>query len=77
MKSIYIFLLLLLSSTLSVYSQTLEEAKDLYLKKEYAKALPIIETEYNAKPEDATLNQWYGVCLVETDRNLNKAEEWL
>lgn len=77
MKSIYIFFLLLLSSTFSVFSQTLDEAKDLYLKKEYTKALPIIEAEYNAKPDDANLNQWYGVCLIETGGDLNKAEECL
>jgi hypothetical protein len=55
----------------------LEEAKDLYLKKEYAKALPVVEAEYNAKPDDATLNQWYGVCLMETGGDLDKAEECL
>ncbi|GAB6009194.1 tetratricopeptide repeat protein [Dysgonomonas reticulitermitis] len=77
MKSIYIYLFLLLSCTLSAYSQTLEEAKDLYLKKEYAKALPVVEAEYKAKPDDATLNQWYGVCLMETGGDLNKAEECL
>lgn len=77
MKSIYIYLFLLLSSTLSAYSQTLEEAKDLYLKKEYAKALPVFEAEYNAKPDDVNLSQWYGACLVETGGDLRKAEECL
>jgi len=77
MKSIYICLLLLLCSIPSVFSQTLDEAKDLYLKKEYAKALPVFEAEYNAKPDDVNLNQWYGVCLLETGGNLSKAEECL
>lgn len=77
MKSICFYLFLLLSCTLSAYSQTLEEAKDLYLKKEYAKALPVFEAEYNAKPDDINLNQWYGACLVETGGDLRKAEECL
>jgi hypothetical protein len=77
MKSIYIYLFLLLSCSVSVYSQTLEEAKEQYLKKEYAKALPVFEAEYKAKPDDVNLNQWYGACLVETGRDLRKAEECL
>lgn len=77
MKSIYIYLLLLIVGVSPTFSQTLDEAKELYLKKEYAKALPVFETEYNAKPDDANLNQWYGVCLLKTGGNLSKAEECL
>lgn len=77
MKSICIYLFLLLSCSVSVYSQTLDEAKELYLKKEYAKALPVFEAEYKAKPDDVNLNQWYGASLVETGGDLRKAEECL
>jgi hypothetical protein len=58
-------------------SQTLAEAKELYLAGEYDKALPVFEKEYNAKPTDASLNQWYGVCLFKTGGDLKKAEECL
>lgn len=77
MKSRLFFIILFLFSTISIYSQTLVEAKELYLAGEYEKALPIFETEYNAKPTDASLNQWYGVCLLETGKDLVKAEECL
>lgn len=77
MKSFVIYILLSLCSLPVLYSQTLAEAKDWYLKGEYAKALPVFETEYNAKPTDANLNQWYGVCLFETGGNIKKAEECL
>ena len=77
MKSRLFFIILFLFGTISIYSQTLAEAKELYLAGEYGKALPTFETEYNAKPTDASLNQWYGVCLLETGKNLVKAEECL
>ncbi len=77
MKSFVIYILLLFCSASVAYSQTLAEAREMYLKGEYAKALPIFETEYNAKPTDANLNQWYGVCLFETAGDMKKAEELL
>lgn len=77
MKHIFISLLFLTCCIQTAFSQTLDEAKELYLKKEFAKALPVFEAEYNNKPEDPNLNQWYGVCLFETDGNLAKAEECL
>lgn len=77
MKNKLFFIILFLFGTISTYSQTLAEARELYLIGEYEKALPAFETEYNAKPTDASLNQWYGVCLFETGKNLAKAEECL
>lgn len=77
MKSIVIYILFSLCCLPVAFSQTLADAKDSYLKGEYAKALPIFEAEYAAKPTDANLNQWYGVCLFETGGDLNKAEECL
>ena len=44
--------------------QTLEEAKKLYLEGRYAEALPIFQTEYLLNPNDASLNQWLGVCFM-------------
>lgn len=77
MKSLIISISILLSSFALVNAQTLAEAKELYLAGEYAKALPIMEAEYNLKPTDASLNQWYGACLYETGGDLKKAEECL
>lgn len=77
MKYIFISLLFLACCTQTAFSQTLNEAKELYLKKEFAKALPVFEAEYNNKPDDPNLNQWYGVCLFETGGDLAKAEECL
>ncbi|NDV77501.1 tetratricopeptide repeat protein [Dysgonomonas sp. 511] len=77
MKLAIVYISFLFCVLSSAYSQTLAEAKQLYLKGEYAKALPVFETEYQAKPADPNLNHWYGVCLFETGGNLAKAEECL
>lgn len=77
MKRLVFCILLSICCLPSLFSQTLAEAKELYLKGEYAQALPVFEAEYTAKPTDANLNQWYGVCLYETGGDLTKAEECL
>lgn len=72
--------MLLFCISLSMNAQTnndLSQAKTDYKNKEYAKALPIFEQEYYSKPADPSTNLWYGVCLVETNTNLKKAEECL
>lgn len=58
-------------------AQELSQAKNDYKNKEYKKALPIFEQAYISKPNDASYNLWYGVCLLETHTDLNKAEECL
>lgn len=80
MKHIKISFILLFCFCLAINAQTgntLAQARTDYKNKEYAKALPVFERELNAKPNDASLNLWYGVCLVETGGNLKKAEESL
>lgn len=74
-KIVALFFLLM---PLTAFSQSsLNEAKELYKIGAYDKALPIFEKEYLAKPTDASLNQWYGVCLYETKKDLKKAEEYI
>lgn len=80
MKHFKISLIFLFCLVFSAYSQSnpdLAQAKIDYKNKEYAKALPVFEQEYYAKPTDPSVNLWYGVCLVETNSNLPKAEECL
>jgi len=61
---------------ISAFSQTLEEAKALYAKGEYAKALPAFETAIKKTPNNVSLNQWYGNSLLETGK-LNESEKYL
>lgn len=77
MKRFAIYILLSVCYIPFIFSQTLAEAKTAYLEGDYIKALPVFEAEYNKKPTDVNLNQWYGACLVETGGDLDKAEECL
>ena len=51
------------------YSQTLEEARVLYAKGEYAKALPAFEKAVKTTPTNPSYNQWYGNSLLETGKH--------
>jgi TolA-binding protein len=60
-------------------AQTLEEARKLYLEGQFQKALPAFEKaiESSAKnAKNASYNQWYGNCLLETGR-LEESEKYL
>lgn len=59
-----------------IVADNLSDAKDLYTKGEYAKALPLFEKELKKKPKDGAINHWYGVCLYETGQ-IDKAEKYL
>lgn len=76
----YLLIVFLSFASMGLFAQTAQElsqAKIDYKNKEYAKALPIFEQAYTSKPNDASYNLWYGVCLLETQNNLPKAEECL
>ena len=60
-KNIIVVILLFVVSP--VVAQTLEEAKKMYLKGEYAKTKEVFRKQLKSRPNDAQLNQWYGVCL--------------
>ena len=67
MKKVLVYILFI-AFICPIYANNLEKAKDLYVKGEYAKALPLFEKEYKKKPKDAVINHWYGVCLFETGK---------
>lgn len=76
MKKIYILFILLFVG-LHAIGQTLDEAKQMYIQGNYKEALPIFEQEYAKNPNNASLNQWLGVCLFQTGRDLDLAEKLL
>lgn len=69
--------LLIFSLSMTAYSQTLEEAKTWYKQKNFSQAKPIFEKELEAKPTDASLNLWYGVCLYETGGDIDSVMTFL
>lgn len=47
---------------------TLEEARELYKAGRYEEAAPAFAKELKRKPNDGSLNHWYGVCLYQAGR---------
>ncbi len=60
----------------STQAQSLEEAKKLYLEKKYEEAMSAFEKAVRSSPKNASYNQWYGTCLLETG-NPEEAEKYL
>lgn len=78
MKYLSLIFIFCLSLTINAQSaKELLQAKQDYKNKEYAKALPIFKKELETKAADPSLNLWYGVCLIETGSDAQKAEECL
>lgn len=50
----------------SSYAQTLEQAKAMFTKGDYAKAKPVFKKYVKSQPSNANYNYWYGVCCVKT-----------
>ena len=63
LRLLYLFLL---SNIIFLQAQTLDQAKTWFLKGEYKKALPAFHGEFAKKPKDASINLWYGACLLKT-----------
>lgn len=70
--SIYILMFFCLYAT----GQTLDDAKKWYLEGRYAEALPLFQAEYLNNPNNASVNQWLGVCLYETGKII-EAQKYL
>ena len=65
-KRLVIFILYCCTLPL-VSAQTLEEAKGMFTKGEYAKAKPIFEKYVKSQTSNANYNYWYGVCCLKTN----------
>lgn len=64
----YYLLAATIATASSVSALTLNQAKQLYLKGEFAKALPTFQENLKKNPKNASLNQWVGSCLYETGK---------
>jgi hypothetical protein len=60
----------------NIQAQSVEDARKLYLEGKYAEVLPVFEKLVKSSPKNASYNQWYGNCLLETG-NPEKAEVFL
>lgn len=77
MKKIVLIITFVVLGSIFLNAQTLQDARRLYTEGQYAEALPIFEQQYKAKPNDASINHWYGVCLYMTGGDLMVAETCL
>lgn len=76
MNRISVILFTLLLFTYGLQAQTLDEAKKMYLEGRYAESKPVFEKYVTSSPNNASYNQWYGTCLLETGE-LDKAQKHL
>ncbi|KAA6310439.1 hypothetical protein EZS27_038258, partial [termite gut metagenome] len=53
-------------SILSVSAQTLEQAKTMFINKQYDKAKAVFQKYLKGAPTNANYNYWYGVCCLKT-----------
>lgn len=61
----YIIGLFVLCCTGTVMGQSLEQAKQLFLKGEYEQAKPVFQKLVKQAPSNANYNYWYGACCYE------------
>lgn len=66
LKRVLTYVFAMLATVTAVSSATLEEAKEMYLAGDYARALPVFHDYLKKKPKDGSLNHWYGVCLMQS-----------
>ena len=73
----YSFAVLIVFSTIfSSSALTLDEARELYKAGKYKEAAPIFKAQLKRRPNDGSLNHWYGVCLFH-EKKYNEAEKYL
>lgn len=47
-------------------AQTLDQARVMFTKGQYAEAKPVFERQVKSQPSNANYNYWYGVCCLKT-----------
>ena len=73
----YSFAVLIVFSTIfSSSALTLDEARELYKAGKYKEAAPVFKAQLKRRPNDGSLNHWYGVCLFH-EKKYNEAEKYL
>lgn len=49
-----------------VAAQTLDQARNMFVKEQYEEAKPVFERHVKSQPNNANYNYWYGVCCLKT-----------
>lgn len=64
------------STPIPAEALTLDEARELYKAGKYEEAAPVFKAQLKRKPNDGSLNHWYGVCLFHAGKYA-EAEKYL
>lgn len=65
-----------LISLLPASALTLDQARELYKAGKYEEAAPVFKAQLKRRPNDGSLNHWYGVCLF-YGKKYDEAEKYL
>ena len=77
LRALLTFLYILLSIPLSGQTTSSEEAIQLFDKGKYAEALPVFKRMVTMFPKDPRFQYYAGACMVQTNKDLKKALEYL
>ncbi|MCD8031446.1 MAG: tetratricopeptide repeat protein [Bacteroides sp.] len=66
MKRKYILFFIFCWASFLLSAQTLEQARAMFTKGQYAEAKPVFERYVKSQPSNANYNYWYGVCCLKT-----------
>lgn len=64
------------STLLPSEAVTLDEARELYKAGKFDEAAPVFKAQLKRRPNDGSLNHWYGVCLFHA-KKYDEAEKYL
>jgi hypothetical protein len=59
---------LLVVNCIQLWAQSLNQAKNWYLQRDFIKSMPVFKRQIDLRPKDPSLNLWYGACLLETGK---------
>lgn len=65
-----------ISTVVPAGALTLNEARELYKAGKYEEAAPVFKAQLKRRPNDGSLNHWYGVCLFH-EKKYDEAEKYL
>ncbi len=65
-----------ITATFPIGATTLDEARELYKAGRFAEAAPTFKAHLKSRPNDGSLNHWYGVCLFH-EKRYDEAEKYL
>ncbi len=77
MKARMLLISAVLAGAQALVGATLEQAKAVFNKGDYAKALPMMQEQHKKSPKNGSVSYWLGVCLYETGGKAGQSRQLL